>query len=307
MTTLLTDLFQYGALTFTGEDAKTFLQGQCTCDLNDVSPSQAVWGAQCDIKGRVQSFFRLIQTPSAEHYDLVMPKTLVPVAEAAFKKYSLFSKVTLTPKVTGLQFLGVTGETAAEQLSPLFQETDLNQKDAVAWHLEGSNLVACAYRLPGELPRYVVYGQEKAVTSIQEKLRAEAVEGSIQDWVLAEIAAGIPEVLPETAGKFLPHHIGLVALDAVNFDKGCYLGQEIIARMQWRGNIKKHLKQARIIREEDTPQPGELLYNQPDRAENPIGEIVRVGTLDLKTEALLISLKENEPVFYHKTPVKVIG
>lgn len=149
-----------------GPDAKKFLQGQLTCNLDEVVEGQAQLGAHCNPQGRVISLFQLFLIQNS--YALEMPASLVPIALKALQKYAVFFKVTLQAA------------------------TQTRSGNNAHWHLEA-------------------------------------------------IQAGIPQIYPETSEKFLPHELNLPALHGVSFNKGCYTGQEIIARMQYRGNLKKHL------------------------------------------------------------------
>lgn len=177
-----------GLIKITGTDAKKLLQGQLTCNVDDVTPSTSCLGAHCNPQGRVISLFRLFQYQDA--YYLYMPKSLVPIALNALKKYSQFYKV---------------------ELSDASNELD-------------------------------------------------TIQAAIQLDPYTDIQKGIPAIYPETSGKFLPHDINLPNLHAINFDKGCYTGQEIIARMHYRGTPKNHLYFAEIITNH-SPSPGEDIYS----------------------------------------------
>ena len=179
MTTPTDDPRYSGLLSVSGVDAKRFLQGQLTCDLEEVTPSETRLGAHCNPSGRIISLFRL--SLFQDSYHLAMPKEMVPIAMAAFKKYAVFFKVTLTD--------------ASETLIKNKQET---------------------------APHFSHY---------------------------TDIMAGIPMIYPETSEKFLPHDINLPLLNGVSFSKGCYTGQEIIARVQYRGKSKKHLSRIRFTTE----------------------------------------------------------
>lgn len=158
-----------GLLCIAGENAKKFLQGQLTCNLDEVTSSESRLGAHCNPQGRIISLFRIFLHQDA--YYLLMPIDLIPIALKALQKYAVFFKVTLT-----------------NVENPAMKTSFLNQHDL----------------------------------------------------------CNTPNIYPETSEKFLPHDLDLPKLGAVSFNKGCYTGQEIIARMHYRGKLKNHLYRATI-------------------------------------------------------------
>jgi len=206
------NLIDLGLLCIAGEQAKNFLQGQLTCNLDDINSNEARLGAHCNPQGRVISLFRLFIFNS--NYYLQMPRELIPIAMQALKKYAVFFKVTLTDVSDQFKQLGYVGN---EITSDLIQ-------------------------VSGTPTRYL--------------LLADNIKNIIKDntdynnWKSIDISNKIPAIYPETSEKFLPHDLNLPGLDAVSFTKGCYTGQEIIARMQYRGKLKNHLYRATV----ETPQ-----------------------------------------------------
>src|SRR5579872_1880552 len=104
-----TDLPQLGLISVTGKDAKTFLQGQLTCDLNAITPIQSLLGAHCNLKGRMQALFRVMQW-GEDHYVLSLPLSMVSIALSNLQKYALFSKVALKDASNEFVKLAVAGE-----------------------------------------------------------------------------------------------------------------------------------------------------------------------------------------------------
>ena len=169
---MITDPDPLAILCVSGIDAKKFLQGQLTCNLDEITQTHSSLGAHCNPQGRVISLFNISLSESSYH--LQMPLSMIPIAAKNLQKYAVFFKVNLST-------------------------------------LEDDFL--------------------KTLTTAEKAL---------------EIEQGIPTIYPETSEKFLPHDLNLPALNAVSFTKGCYTGQEIIARMQYRGKIKNHLYRARL-------------------------------------------------------------
>jgi len=245
-TAILSDLSHRGLLQIVGDGAKKLLQGQFTCDLEQVTTTQSQLGAHCNPQGRVISFFRIFLYEN--DYFLSLPRAMVPIALAALQKYAVFFKVKLTDASDQLQQLGYF------EVSQGFQQ---------------------------------FIGRKEELQRIAASLKpAENV--SIERWQLCTLRNLIPAIYPETTGKFLPHELNLPALKAVSFDKGCYTGQEIIARMEYRGKLKNHLYLATMT----TDQP--LARGQDIVCENTTcGNIVDVCSLGYNNYELLVIAPEN--------------
>lgn len=194
--TLLIKPTEYGLISIKGPEAKDFLQGQFSCDVDTVTPQHSTLGATCDLKGRIQSFFRLFFEDDC--YYIRLPQSVLPSALAELKKYGALSNV---------------------EIQEATNDTVLNTD-------------------------------------------------FLSDW--DAIQSGIPEIYPETQGLFLPHYLTLPKLGAVSFAKGCYRGQEIVIRMEHKGNIKKTMKKIHL---KDKPALGASIEQGKvvRFAENPNG------------------------------------
>lgn len=238
------DLTYYSLIQISGDDTKKFLQGQLTCDLNKVDANTSTLGAHCNSKGRILSLFHLFRRD--DDYYLLMPKDVIDAALTALKKYAIFSKVRLNilqPHCYGLLRTEHT--------------TDLPTQDHDVQHHENITYI----RIPDRKPRYLLidFAGNMDLTGIKSTT-----------WHLRNITVGIPRLHPQTIGKFFPHYLNLPALGAVSFTKGCYTGQEIIARMQHRGKLKQHMQLRRLYTDK-TLLPGSKLRALEN---NVIGQIV---------------------------------
>ncbi len=205
-----------GLICVSGHDAKKLLQGQLTCNLDEIPLKNNLLGAHCTPQGRIISLFRLFEY--ANEYYLQMPRELIPLALAALKKYAVFFKVTLRDASQELLCLGYCG-------------TQLEKIPSDCFIMTLSN-------------RYEVIGKPAQIAELL-KNNPHPLSTSAE-WQKLDITAGIPAIYPETSEKFLPHELNLQNLDAISFNKGCYTGQEIIARMHYRGKLKTHLYRAKI-------------------------------------------------------------
>lgn len=270
---MITELSHIGLLSVFGEDAKSFLQGQVTCHVEEVSPIQSTLGAHCNLKGRMISLFRLFQMQGQNGYYLSMPLSMVPIALAHFKKYALFSKVSLEAVPTSsLSRFGVSGLQAEDFIHKISSPS--------------SEITIC--RLPDLEPRYEIYGSPSAIKRILFEHQTHFHPLSNQAWELLDIQSGIPTVFPETSEKILPHHANLVFLQGISFKKGCYLGQEIIARMQFKGKIKKHLYRAYVEAALTLLQPGTPIFSDNKQETEEPGMVIRASRRESGYEFLYI-------------------
>src|SRR3990167_4341906 len=227
-TTALTHL---GLLKITGTDAKKFLQGQLTCNLEEVTSSQSRVGAHCNPQGRIISLFRIFLY--SENYYLQMPRELIPIAMKALQKYAVFFKITLSDASHELYQIGYEGA-----IDSYPHKTD--EQYTSDTHI--------LIKLPYALPRYL------KISRANEKIFTD----TISKWKKQDILQQIPAIYPETSEKFLPHELNLPALNAVSFNKGCYTGQEIIARLHYRGKLKTELQHLTLELPRE-PIPGQEL------------------------------------------------
>ncbi|MDX1901055.1 MAG: hypothetical protein SFW66_03500 [Gammaproteobacteria bacterium] len=206
-------LSHLGLLKVSGSDAARLLQGQVTCQVEAVSPEHAHFAALCNPQGKVISFFRLFFFQNA--YYLQMSREMVAITKRALEKYAVFYKVILEDASDAFFQYGLyTSETALEK--PNQQLTEDNYILLREW---------------GEPARWILISQSKEIAS----------EKNLNAWRCTDIANHIPTIYPDTSEKFFSHELNLTALDAISFKKGCYTGQEIIARMYYKGKPKTYL------------------------------------------------------------------
>ncbi len=242
------DLDETGVLKVSGPDAKKLLQGQLTINIETLCENGQL-GAHCNPQGRVISLFYLFLWQN--DYYLLMPKDVIAKAMQALKKYAVFYKTNLCDASEEFCIIGYRGD-------------DLPLSSAIQ----------------------LTYGKSKILLdSASQKasflLKVEPELVALDVWKYATIIDGIPTVYLATSELFLPHEINLPDLHAVNFDKGCYTGQEIIARMHYKGKLKTHLYHAKTT---SSLKPGLRL--------KPNGSIVEACQLDYNNYYALIITDE---------------
>jgi hypothetical protein len=189
------------------------------------------------------------------------------------KKYTLMAKVELKDVSDDWVRIGVYGKKAEAQLQPL-----LNTLPDRLHTASVTGDLCTLYVAAAQVPRYLVFGPVAAMQTLWGKLDVHAGTVGASNWGWHDIKAGLPVVYPETIGSFIPQMVNLDAFAGINFKKGCYTGQEIIARLHYRGTVKRRMYLAHIARNgfDTPPQPGDILYSdQPEQGDQAIGHIVR--------------------------------
>ena len=262
-----------GVLAVRGADASKFLQGQLTCNLNYLSDTQASLGARCTQKGRMQSSFRIVL--EGDGVLLAMASELLEPQLADLKKYAVFSKSKLTDESAAWVRFGLDHGDAA--LSSLGLELPADT-DSVVRH---ESLIAIRVS-PDRAELWVAADQADLIKS---KLSALLSEGTLNQWLLGQIRAGIGQVMPSTRELFIPQMLNLQAVGGVSFKKGCYTGQEIVARMQYLGKLKRRLY-CLTLDASELPEPGTPLFS-PSHGSS-IGEVVLAASAGQNIELLAV-------------------
>ena len=232
--TLLSDLSHAGLIRVEGADAVEFLQGQLSTDIEKLTADTCQLSSWNNAKGRVTALFHLFRQEDAIHMALPAP-LLAPVLKR-LSMYVLRSKVTLKDATDTLARFGVTGTGAAVVLAKAGIEAPTSVYD-IAIH-EGVQVI----RLYGDIPRFTIKAPVPKLIALWEEVERLGTRPANADaWALAKILAGEPSIFPETSEHFVAQMLNLDTLGAIDFKKGCYIGQEVIARSHYRGGVKRHM------------------------------------------------------------------
>ena len=264
-TAILADLSgDYGLIAADGPEARSFLQGQLSTNLPALTPALSQLSSWSNAKGRVVTTLRVLECDG--RILLSLPKALTATVLKRLSLYVLRTKVTLADVSDTLVQFGLAGAKATELLAAgdLSAPLEIN----AVTNSQGVRLV----RLHGATPRYAVIGEPHRLQPLWTKLvNHDAHPAGGDAWTLLRILAGEPEVHPETSEHFVAQMLGLEELGAVHFNKGCYLGQEVIARAHYRGAVKRHLQRAGC-NSTGTLRPGMDIHTTSNQ--QPAGEIV---------------------------------
>jgi folate-binding protein YgfZ len=221
----------FDLLRFHGDDAKAFLQGQLTCDLDQVTAEQAQFGGYCTPKGRLLANFMLLST--SQGYLMHLPVDVSKGVADRLRKFVMRSHVKIEHE-SGLGALGLAGP-AAPAVLQLELAVPPPGRLAVGRHAN-----ACVVRLPGD--HFLVVAPSNEMAALWEILAKRALPVGTECWNWLQIQTGIAWITAVTQDQFLPQMIGLDAIGGVSFDKGCYTGQEIVARSRYLGEVKRKLR-----------------------------------------------------------------
>jgi tRNA-modifying protein YgfZ len=283
--TFLIPLHQKGFLSVNGPDAAKFLQGQITCDIYELKNSITRIGAQCNIKGRMLLCFRAMQINN-EQIILRMHRDLIATAMSSFGKYIVFSKAKLADMNEDYRCVGIAGHKASQILRNILN-INLNIDDG--WQLVGKSIVI---RLNEN--RYECWLAASEAELIWQKLALDCEIAEQSFWTLLDIQAGLGDITPNTVEIFTPQAINLQLVNGINFRKGCYTGQEIVARLHYRGNLKRHMYRFEFaVNGNDIPLPGSELLNHQGKA---VGEVVLAATKTTASGELLASVIDDQRI-----------
>lgn len=240
-------------LSVSGPDAHKFLQGQLSCDLAEVDRRGSLPGAHCNIKGHMYSLYQVIHAGEARYW-LRTRSAMATDALTLLKKYIIFSKAEAIQEadLLGIGLAGPEAVNLAEQIQTRISGS------ALARHSD--TLIECWF--PAD-----------QLELVMQLATATAGLANSNAWELAAVNAAIPDLFPATREAFIPQMTNLQVFDGVSFTKGCYTGQEIVTRLQHRGQLKRPMYLAEV----DTQQPLAAGMNLASADKESVGQLVRVA------------------------------
>lgn len=265
--TIIADLSHIGLIAVRGPDAATFLQNQFSNDVREVSQNHSQMSAYCNPKGRILACFRIFMRDDA--YYLRMPQELIDATLKRLRMFVLRAKVMLEDASDVLVRIGIASPYGKGKTELKDILGDLPDDVDGAIHNNGLTVI----RLPGAQPRFEITGEFSAAKEIWNKLSAHATPVGASVWDLLDIRAGIPTIYTATSEAFVPQMVNLHLVNGVSFKKGCYPGQEIVARMHYLGTLKRRMYLAHLL-SDTAPQPGDALYGSGTENTQGIGAIV---------------------------------
>jgi folate-binding protein YgfZ len=278
-----------------GDDRIPFLQGQLTQDMNLISQDKAIYAGFCNPKGRLLAFMMCYVVHDAIYIQL--DNSIKESVLNKLKMYVLRSKVTLSLPEETFKIIGFVGSKALIDSNISIPKNHLD-------------IVRCSdvmiMRIGLDVERYQVMGDAYKVNEFAKLNFSKYLTMSLDDWNTLNIIDGIPDVYPTTQEAFIPQSLNMDLIDSINFKKGCYTGQEIIARTHYLGKVKRRMYRAFIKSQRDF-NPGDQVLNK--NGEN-IGHLVRSAKdINDKTN-LLIELRvdqAHESLFIENELIEILS
>ena len=269
----------YSTIKVEGDDRIQFLQGQLTQDINLFALDKALFAGFCNPKGRVLAFILCYINQASIHIQI--DNSVEESFLKRLKMYILRSKVSMD--LLGDQFtcLGFMGSKALlkQGIQPPKNYLDIVRSHDVMIMRVGKNT-----------ERYQLMGDTSKVNTFMQLNFPEYTSMSVESWNNLNILDGVPDIYPTTQEAFIPQSLNMDLIDGINFKKGCYTGQEIVARTHYLGKVKRRMYRA-FIESQDTLTPGDQILNEKKEA---MGQLVRSARENNRQTNMLIELRVDQ-------------
>ena len=268
----ITDLNHLSFLEINGEGAFDLLQGQITCDVNKVDSNNSCLGALCNVKGRIISSFILCLLEKGS-YGLIGHHKTLKKTEEELQKYSPFYEVEINENLS-FSFFGINKETFENTYNKKIVYPDNTIE------IGGSTFISYLGK------KFLLAFCDKEGLSEFENLFE--LDANRIDWKLDEILCQNVEISEENSGKYTPHELNYDVNNRIDFEKGCYTGQEVVARMHYRG---KNLPRLNLAETPDLNITENMTLT--DLEDKKMGKLVKVVNLDKKSVCLVSAKEKN--------------
>lgn len=276
----LCDLSSLGLIAVGGPEAIDFLQGQVSNDLRELSEQHTQLSSHCSPKGRMLANFRVLRIE--ESLFLVLPRSQVAALMKRLTMFRLRANVSLDDASDALVCSGFVGDCHEALLSEHFGTLPAQDNGMV--RAGDASLV----RISGPVPRWLLIAPASEASMLwQAAQEAGAAQAGEDLWALNDILAGLPTVYPETSDAFVPQMANMQLIDGVSFHKGCYTGQEVVARMQYLGKLKRRMYLGEV-ESKVAPRPGDELSAPESKSGQGPGRIVDARSIGPNRYKLLL-------------------
>lgn len=269
---IISDLPYLSIIEISGDDVESFLNGQFTINIGNITEHQLQFSAWCNPKGQVKTTFYIYR--HADNFYILLPEVLKVSFLKQLGMYILRADVQLTDQSNSLAMIGLS-----------LEKSDVGQSDLLNQlpdNLAVLPLAATEAELSSMQSRYIIVADNEQAESVRNTLTEQLADTDSSAWKLLDIQAGIPWLTPETSEKFLPQMLNLDLMGALDYQKGCYPGQEIIARLHYRGELKRNLYLATCTSKE-TPGPGASIVSSANKT---VGTAIQ-AQIEVETTYLL--------------------
>lgn len=295
---ILCDLSHFGLISVSGDDATSFLQGQLTNDIKQVSESVSQFSAYCTPKGRALATFFITQRRGV--YYLSVARDLLEPMLKRLRMYVMRSKVVLEDASTSLVHFGYAAPDGDQRLHDLF-----GVAPAAAYDTVQVNQLTIM-RQPAPIPRFKILGELSEAKKLWERLNVNSACVGRSSWEYFNVLSGVPMVSQASTEAWVPQMLNMHLTNGVSFTKGCFPGQEIVARLKYLGKSKRQMYRIGIPHCIKVPAVGALIAsaNDPEAATvlnatlNPNGEVEALVVMKIAEAAT--------PLHFGEFSVKVL-
>ncbi len=267
---VICDLSHLSILEVNGEDSADFLQNLLTNDIKALEIGNSQFSGWCTPKGRLLVLFKVVRV-AQQRFLLLLPRELVDEASKKLTMFIFRSKVTIQNISENVVRIGLAGPQAETLLEGIARPEVPREVD------QGAVSETCTIvRLPpGPNPRFLVMTQLEPAKKIWSHFHVKAAAIGQGSWELIKIRSGIPSVFAQTRESFVPQMINLQNVNGLSFTKGCYPGQEVVARMEYLGKLKRKMYPV-FIHDKSTPTAGSTLYSKSSTSAQGAGKVVSI-------------------------------
>jgi len=251
-------------LSIAGEDAETFLQGQLTGDVKELADGPAQPVAHCTPKGRALASCLAWRDRSGP-FRLLLPSEVADSLTRRLQMFLMRSKATVTRDDDAL-LLGIWGPGATATVAAIIGDAPTEPFG----HSDRQG--AASVHLPGSVNRFVLVLSDPAGTAVETLAASPAQPTGYAAWRLQDIRAGLPWVEAATREAFIPQMINLDRLGGISFTKGCYVGQEVVARLHYLGQVKRRCLVGSVTTD-TAPLPGTVLHSAASKSRQGAGTV----------------------------------
>ncbi|WP_340676944.1 tRNA-modifying protein YgfZ [Paraglaciecola sp.] len=276
-----TSLAEKGVIQFSGPEKEKYLQGQITADVNSLNKKNALLACHCDFKGKTWSVSYLFSWQ--DELLMLLHRSVIDKSLSELKKYGVFAKVTIIESSDSWLITAGLGKALEAEIIRVFGHLPEHNQETVQ---NDNGLVMALY---GNIKRYIVLQPQDATV----KLAIEQSPSGENCWEVEDIKAGLADIRATTSNEFVPQMMNLQHLDAISFTKGCYMGQEVVARTKYLGKNKRAAFRLYAQGAHQT-QAGESLEIQLGENWRPAGKILRSATLKEQSWLLAVLAHDTE-------------
>ena len=269
-----------GVIQLIGEEKAKYLQGQITADIDQLTHKNALLSCHCDFKGKIWSVFYTFSWQDS--ILLVTHNSVLDKSLSELNKYGVFAKVDITNQSNEWQIIGGSGAIFEKEILELFDILPSGDRNVI------SNSYGLVMSIEQPEQRYLVLQP-----NCSERHLMCNVLNENDLWEIADIKAGLGDIREATINEYVPQMLNLQSLNAIDFEKGCYMGQEVVARTKYLGRNKR----AGFIlktESENNDLSGEQLEYQVGENWRPGGKILRSGKDSGQTWIFAVLSKDTE-------------